>query len=322
MLRIAPPPNPPPRCGRGDVPRLPLPLSGGGLGGGGTPSCSSTPMTSSLPTRCPAGRGALEHLTKRRCRRRRLCVRRYRHRPRQPPSRRHSCAACWCAICSSMADTCCPRRKRYARPAASSPALPTARTGTSGSASLCAAHSSRRRAAHRCCSSGSMPAARIIAWRPIRRPSRHAWTRSSQPGAACALWSARLAAFRRRTEAENDWIIGRELIRHGDSGEGRARLRRRSASPHPGAWPCSPSHMLALLPDVRDRSGHIGRAPPRSRAAAPGMDAVWTAHYRPGSARDRAGVAIVTWDGGADPLRRAHAGELRLQRPPVPAAGR
>ena len=36
----------------------------------------------------------------------------------------------------------------------------------------------------------------------------------------------RLAAIRRSTDAENGWIIGRELIRHGKAGEGRASLRR------------------------------------------------------------------------------------------------
>jgi hypothetical protein len=36
----------------------------------------------------------------------------------------------------------------------------------------------------------------------------------------------RLAAIRRRTEAENAWIIGRELIRHGHASAGRAWLGR------------------------------------------------------------------------------------------------
>jgi glycosyltransferase involved in cell wall biosynthesis len=36
----------------------------------------------------------------------------------------------------------------------------------------------------------------------------------------------RLAAIRRRTEAENHWIIGRELLRHGRANEGRMWLRR------------------------------------------------------------------------------------------------
>ena len=37
---------------------------------------------------------------------------------------------------------------------------------------------------------------------------------------------AELARFRRRAEAENDWIVGRELIRHGRRAEGRTFLRR------------------------------------------------------------------------------------------------
>ena len=43
----------------------------------------------------------------------------------------------------------------------------------------------------------------------------------------------RLAAIRRHTEAENDWIIGRELIRHGRRREGLVRLRC-SVSAAPG----------------------------------------------------------------------------------------
>ena len=37
---------------------------------------------------------------------------------------------------------------------------------------------------------------------------------------------AALARLRRRAEAENDWIVGRELIRHGRRAEGRCFLRR------------------------------------------------------------------------------------------------
>jgi hypothetical protein len=36
----------------------------------------------------------------------------------------------------------------------------------------------------------------------------------------------RLSQLRRGTEAENDWIIGRESIRHGQWGNGLSRLRR------------------------------------------------------------------------------------------------
>ena len=38
--------------------------------------------------------------------------------------------------------------------------------------------------------------------------------------------AAELASLRRRAEAENDWIVGRELIRHGRPLEGRQFLRR------------------------------------------------------------------------------------------------
>jgi hypothetical protein len=83
--------------------------------------------------------------------------------------------------------------------------------------------------------------------------------------------SARLADIRRRGEAENHWIVGRELIRHGDSGEGRARLRRsvRSA-PHPRRLALlAVAHVLALLPErfrgpfraYRPAIHHRSRAP-------------------------------------------------------------
>ncbi len=38
--------------------------------------------------------------------------------------------------------------------------------------------------------------------------------------------AAELARLRGRAEAENDWVVGRELIRHGRSAEGRTFLRR------------------------------------------------------------------------------------------------
>ena len=40
------------------------------------------------------------------------------------------------------------------------------------------------------------------------------------------LGAAAVARLRRRAEAENDWIVGRELIRHGRRREGQAFLRR------------------------------------------------------------------------------------------------
>lgn len=46
------------------------------------------------------------------------------------------------------------------------------------------------------------------------------------PALLVRFGATRLAAIRRRTDAENAWIIGRELIRHGDTREGRVWLRR------------------------------------------------------------------------------------------------
>ncbi len=60
----------------------------------------------------------------------------------------------------------------------------------------------------------------------------------------------RLAAIRRHTDAENDWIIGRELIRHGRRPEGLARLRC-SVSAAPGlkrAALLAAAYALPLLP--------------------------------------------------------------------------
>ena len=60
----------------------------------------------------------------------------------------------------------------------------------------------------------------------------------------------RLALMRRRAEAENQWIIGRELVRHGRRAEGRARLRR-SVLAKPSlkrAGLLAAAHALAALP--------------------------------------------------------------------------
>jgi glycosyltransferase involved in cell wall biosynthesis len=60
----------------------------------------------------------------------------------------------------------------------------------------------------------------------------------------------RLAAIRRRTESENQWIIGRELIRHGRYSEGIAWLRR-SVLTHPvpkRAALLAAAYSLPLLP--------------------------------------------------------------------------
>jgi hypothetical protein len=59
-----------------------------------------------------------------------------------------------------------------------------------------------------------------------------------------------LAAIRRRAEAENRWIIGRELVRHGRAREGHAWLAR-SAREKPSlrrALLLAAAHALPLLP--------------------------------------------------------------------------
>jgi glycosyltransferase involved in cell wall biosynthesis len=70
------------------------------------------------------------------------------------------------------------------------------------------------------------------------------------PGLVARFGAERLAAIRHRTEAENCWIIGRELVRHGRA-EGRAWLRRSVASKPSlkrlGLF--AVAHTLSLLPD-------------------------------------------------------------------------
>ena len=56
-----------------------------------------------------------------------------------------------------------------------------------------------------------------------------------------------LATLRRQAEAENRWIIGRELIRNGRPGEGRAWLRR-SVRDYPTAWRVALLFGAGLLP--------------------------------------------------------------------------
>ncbi len=61
---------------------------------------------------------------------------------------------------------------------------------------------------------------------------------------------ARLAALRRRAEAENAWIVGRELIRHGQREAGLQRLRASvAAAPSPKrALLLAAAHALPVLP--------------------------------------------------------------------------
>ncbi len=70
------------------------------------------------------------------------------------------------------------------------------------------------------------------------------------PALAAHLGAERMARLRRRTEAENAWIVGRELVRHGHAAEGRAALRR-AVMAKPGlkrGLLLATAHVLALLP--------------------------------------------------------------------------
>ena len=72
----------------------------------------------------------------------------------------------------------------------------------------------------------------------------------ANPAVVARLGAARLGVLRRRTEAENRWIIGRELIRHGRQTEGLGWLRRSFAG-HPSpkrAALLAAAHGLRLLP--------------------------------------------------------------------------
>jgi hypothetical protein len=70
------------------------------------------------------------------------------------------------------------------------------------------------------------------------------------PALATRLGPARLARLRRRAEAENAWIMGREMIRHGDRAAGLERLRASvAAAPSPKrAVLLAAAHALPLLP--------------------------------------------------------------------------
>ena len=70
------------------------------------------------------------------------------------------------------------------------------------------------------------------------------------PALRARLGEARTAALRGQAEAENRWIIGRELIRHGRRGEG-VRWLRRSVRDRPSARRAAllaAAHLLPLLP--------------------------------------------------------------------------
>ncbi len=70
------------------------------------------------------------------------------------------------------------------------------------------------------------------------------------PAVLARFGAARTAVLRRQAEAENRWIIGRELIRHGRSAEG-LRWLRRSVLRRPSAKRAAllaAAHVLPLLP--------------------------------------------------------------------------
>ncbi len=72
------------------------------------------------------------------------------------------------------------------------------------------------------------------------------------PDLARRFGTAGLAALRRRTEAENAWIIGRELVRQGRPGQGRQWLVR-SAAAAPSlrrVMLLAAAHALPLLPQA------------------------------------------------------------------------
>ena len=70
------------------------------------------------------------------------------------------------------------------------------------------------------------------------------------PVLAERLGAGRLARIRRRAEAENAWIMGREMFRHGDRAAGLERLRASvGAAPSPKrAMLLAAAHALPLLP--------------------------------------------------------------------------
>ncbi len=87
----------------------------------------------------------------------------------------------------------------------------------------------------------------------------------ADPGLAARFGRARLDRIRRRADAENAWIVGRELVRHGRTLEGRAWLRR-SVAAKPGvrrALLLAAAHASPLLP-------RAARGPFQPYATSPG----------------------------------------------------
>jgi Glycosyl transferase family 2 len=98
----------------------------------------------------------------------------------------------------------------------------------------------------------------------------------------------RLAAIRRGTEAENNWIIGRELIRHGRQAEGRAWLRCSvCAAPTPKrAVLLAVAHALPLLPAALRGPFRPYRLPPQTTLCSSDKADVHRPGDRPGLPRN------------------------------------
>ena len=74
----------------------------------------------------------------------------------------------------------------------------------------------------------------------------------ANPALLARFGARRLAAIRRRTDAENHWVIGRELVRHGHKLGGLVRLHQ-SVRAHPSvkrACLLAIAHMLPLVPSA------------------------------------------------------------------------
>jgi hypothetical protein len=72
----------------------------------------------------------------------------------------------------------------------------------------------------------------------------------TNPALLVRFGARRLAAIRSHTEAENDWIVGREQIRHGSYASGLATLRRsvrRHGTPRRAVL-LTAAHLMPLLP--------------------------------------------------------------------------
>jgi hypothetical protein len=98
----------------------------------------------------------------------------------------------------------------------------------------------------------------------------------------------RLAAIRCRTEAENHWIIGRELIRHGRQAEGRAWLRRsvRAAPTPKRAALLAAAHALPSLPPALRGLFQPYRLPPPTALRSSDKADVHRPGDRPGLPRN------------------------------------